>query len=373
MTTKKLHIVSFDIPYPPNYGGIIDVFYKIKELHILGIEIYLHTYIFGDKTEQISLENYCKKVYYYKRNSSFISLFSVLPFRLKSRKNKELNNNLKRIGCPILFEGLNTVYPLYKFNLKNSFVRTHNIEDDYFFGLAKSEKNYLKKIFFYSEAIKLKRFEKNLNKAAGIFTISPFEQEYFSKKYSNKTHYLPAFHQAKIKENHSEKGDFILYHGDLRVIDNIKACLFLIDVYKNTKYKFVIATSINEPKIINKIKGYQNISIAQIPTQKDLDLLFEKAHINTLFTFQKTGIKLKLLNTLYKGKFIIANSLLIEDTGLETTCELANTKAEVLKKTEALFKIKFTKIIVKKRLEKLEQFSPEKSAKKLVSIIFKQF
>ena len=36
---KKIHIVSFDIPYPPNYGGIIDVFYKIKTLFELGYEM----------------------------------------------------------------------------------------------------------------------------------------------------------------------------------------------------------------------------------------------------------------------------------------------------------------------------------------------
>ena len=28
----ELNIVSFDVPYPPDYGGVIDVFYKIKEL-----------------------------------------------------------------------------------------------------------------------------------------------------------------------------------------------------------------------------------------------------------------------------------------------------------------------------------------------------
>ena len=37
--TFKLHIVSFDVPFPPNYGGVIDVYYKCKHLHQLGIEI----------------------------------------------------------------------------------------------------------------------------------------------------------------------------------------------------------------------------------------------------------------------------------------------------------------------------------------------
>ena len=227
---KRLDLVSFDIPYPPNYGGIIDVFYKLKELHKLGVKIYLHVYLFDNKTKKVELEKYCEQVFYYKRKNIFSSLFSSLPFRLKSRVNKQLNNNLKNLETPILFEGLHTIYPLYKLNLKNCFVRTHNIEHSYFFGLAKSEKNIFKKLFFQFEGWKLKKIENHLKKAKGIFTISPFEQKYFSELYHN-SHYIPAFHESIELVKSSEKGSFILYHGDLRVSDNIKAALFLIDIY----------------------------------------------------------------------------------------------------------------------------------------------
>ena len=37
MPDKHLHIVSFSIPYPANYGGVIDVFYKLVALHKAGI------------------------------------------------------------------------------------------------------------------------------------------------------------------------------------------------------------------------------------------------------------------------------------------------------------------------------------------------
>lgn len=368
---KKLHIVSFDVPYPPNYGGIIDIYFKIRELHKQGVEIHLHNYISNDKKEQVALEKYCKKVYYYKRKNFLFSLLSFLPFRVKSRSNKKLLQNLKNLEIPILFEGLQSMYALSKFNFNNSYVRAHNIEHTYFFGLAKSEKNILKKTIFFIEGHKLKRFEKKLKKAKGIFTISNFEQAYFSKIYQEKAHYIPAFHEVKLKNNHSAKGEFILFHGDLKVADNIKAALFLIDTYKNTEYNFVIATSVIENSIITEVKKYGNISIADIPTQNHLDELMKKAHINTLFSFQKTGIKLKLLNTLYKGKFILANSPLIEDTGLESLCTLANTKEEVLKTSKELFSKDFLEINIQNRMSKLEKFNPTVSAKKIISIIFK--
>ncbi|PWG06935.1 hypothetical protein DIS07_01705 [Polaribacter aquimarinus] len=68
----------------------------------------------------------------------------------------------------------------------------------------------------------------------------------------------------------------------------------------------------------------------------------------------------------------MANSPLIEDTGLESTCEIANSKEEILKKTETLFQKEFTEKDIEKRLKKLKPFSPETAAKKMMEIIFKQ-
>jgi hypothetical protein len=142
-------------------------------------------------------------------------------------------------------------------------------------------------------------------------------------------------------------------------------------VYKNTSYKFVISSNAKVKRISEEIRKYDNIFLEEIPTKEDLDILFDKAHINTLISFQKTGIKLKLLNTLYKGKHIIANSEMIEDTGLEDLCNLANSKDEILKKTAELFKEELSDLDVQKRSEKLENFNPTKSAEKIVDVIFK--
>lgn len=39
---KHLNIVAFDNPYPPTYGGVIDVYYKLKSLAETGLKIHLH-------------------------------------------------------------------------------------------------------------------------------------------------------------------------------------------------------------------------------------------------------------------------------------------------------------------------------------------
>ena len=370
-SNKKLHLVTFNIPYPPNYGGIIDVFYKIKQLHQLNIDIYLHCFEY-DRPQQKELEKYCKKVFYYQRSSKIKSLFSQIPFIVKSRENCFLTDNLKKINAPIIFEGLHTTFPLLKTTFKaNTFVRVHNIEHNYFKGLAKSESNLFKKIFFLLEASKLKRYQFILKNVSGIFSISPSEQKYFLTHFGKKSTYIPAFHHDKQIKIHKNNNNYILYHGDLRISDNIKAAKFLINVYKNSPYQLVIASS--DFSSIEKLADkHQNIIFSKINNQQELENLFKKAHVNTLITFQNTGIKLKLLNALYQGKFIIGNSEMILDTGLETLCELANTKEEILEKTNYLFTKEFSEIEIDNRRDILKSFNPTESAKKMIAVIFKQ-
>ncbi len=70
LADKHLHIVCFDVPYPADYGGVIDVFYRIKAFHELGIKIHLHCFEYG-RGKQIELEQYCIEVKYYKRNTGW--------------------------------------------------------------------------------------------------------------------------------------------------------------------------------------------------------------------------------------------------------------------------------------------------------------
>lgn len=369
---NKLHIVSFDVPFPTNYGGVIDVFYKLKALHKQGVEIYLHVFEYG-RGEQKELLNYCKEVFYYPRNSFIKSFFSTAPFIVKSRGNDLLISNLNKDTYPVLFEGLHTTLPILKDSLKGRkiYLRAHNVEHYFYKGLEQSESNIFKRFFFRKESKKLKRYEKILKKIDGVFSISPIEQIYFNEKYGNKCFYIPAFYDATKHTTLKPKGNFILYHGHLLVSENVKAALFLIDIYKDSKYKLVIASSYKNAKVITEISKHKNITFDTLKEQDDLHRLLESAHINVLPTFQNTGIKLKLLNTLRQGKFVIANDPMILETGLETLCEKANSKAEFLSKTAKLLNQSFEASFEEEREKLLENFDPNTSAKKIIKLIFK--
>ena len=161
ISKNQLHIVSFDVPYPPNYGGVIDVFYKIKTFKEKGIHVHLHCFEYG-RGEQPELLKYCESVTYYKRNMSPLGVFSKVPFIVKSRISKELKSNLLSNSFPILFEGLHTCYLLKDKELKNrvKIFRESNIEHEYYGHLAKSEKNILKEHFQNQFSIHRNEIEK---------------------------------------------------------------------------------------------------------------------------------------------------------------------------------------------------------------------
>jgi hypothetical protein len=369
----KLHIISFDVPFPPNYGGVIDVFYKIKALHKLGVKIILHTFDYG-RGKPTELNNYCDDIFYYERGS-ILNFFSRKPFIVKSRKSNKLIKTLKKDNHPILFEGIHTTHPLINsdFNNRIILVRTHNIEHDYYVGLAKSEKNIYKKIFFNIESKKLKYYEKIIQKVSYILTISPSEHQYFTNKFGEKCVYTPVFHKEEKVIPLSHKGEFALYHGDLRVSDNTKSVSYLIDIFKKIKYPLLIASSFPNKKITESIKNYSNIKYISLDYKKknQLEDLFNKAHINVLPTFQATGIKLKLIHALFSSRFCIVTPEMVKNTGLEPLCKIGSSKKDFTNKILETIKQEYTQDEINKKAEKLKSFNTLENAKKITALLLR--
>ncbi len=369
-----LHIISFDIPYPPNYGGIIDVFYKIKSLSQLGIKIHLHCFEYN-KPQTNELLKYCTKVTYYKRKTGLKSFFQTKPYIVTSRANLYLLENLLLDENPILFEGLHTTYFLNFEELKNrqKFVRTHNVEHEYYKYLADLEKFYNPtKYYFYSEALKLKSYESILSKSDQILAISQNDFEYFNSNYQN-VNLIPAFHQFENVESTSGKGNYMLYHGKLSVGENINACLYLINnIFCKLKLPVVIAGFNPHQSIYQAVSKLKNCKIVANPSLDEMHKLIVNAQISVLPTFQNTGIKLKLLHSLFAGRHCIVNSPMVENTGLESVCHVKNSPEEMISAIKFLFDKDFSTEMIESRKSILaEKFSNLENAKKISDLFLR--
>jgi hypothetical protein len=369
--TKSLHIIAFDVPFPANYGGVIDIFYKLKALQEAGVSITLHCFEYGRKPA-MELNTFCKKVYYYPRKTFKNFLYGNVPYIVASRESDELLQNLLKDNHPILFEGLHSTFYLKYPELKHRFkiVRTHNVEHDYYHHLEMVENNFFKRYFFKLESDKLKKYQSVLKNADLICAISPNDTAYFQKKFG-KTLFIPAFHgneNVNVKEG---RGNFILYHGNLAVGENHEAAVHLInEVFSKVELPFIIAGNNPKKELKQLVQKFEHIKLIDDGNTNQIQELIKNAQINILYTAQDTGIKLKLLNALFIGRHCIVNHKMADNTGLEGFCHIANNSSQFIKLVKDYWEKSFLDSEVQQRAEFFKsKFNNAETATELVNAI----
>jgi hypothetical protein len=363
MSEVHLHIVSFDIPYPANYGGVIDVFYKIKALHSAGVRIHLHCFEYHRKPSP-ELAEFCYEVNYYPRKTGLLSAFTWMPYIVYSRRSKDLLQKLCMDDHPILFEGIHSCYYLSNKLLENrlKIYRESNIEHQYYYHLFKAESNLFKKIYFLISGLKLRIFQSKLGHSTLMLTVSREDNAYLASKFPGiKVEYLPSFHRDDDIRIKPGKSDYILYQGNLSVAENRKAAEFLISkVFDKSDIKLVIA-GLNPSDGLFRLAGkHDNVTLIANPSEVKMTELIRNAHINMMVTFQPTGLKLKIINALFNGRFCLVNQEMVTGTELCGICEIANTPSSLRQKAEELMNRSFNEEMVLNRKEVLMKWHSNK-------------
>lgn len=368
-----LHVVSFDIPYPPTYGGVIDVFYRIRALAEAGVRVHLHCFEYK-RPQAPELAAFCESVAYYPRQDLLRSLPVRYPHIVKSRASEALLSRLLLDDIPILFEGLHSTYFLThpEFQRRLRLVRMHNIEWEYYYQLAQRESGYLRKQYYLAESQLLRTFEETLAAATHILTISPRDTAYYLEKFPQTTRYLPPFHAHTEIRSRSGTGGYALYHAKLSVPENHEAAMFLIrEVFAHLDVPLIIAGSEALPELITAISGHENILLRPDPGEGEMLDLWLDAQIHVLPTFQATGIKLKLINALYNGRWVLVNPPMVYNTGLEFGCVVARDAEEYRREVLRLMGTPFSAIEIAQRKALLrETYSNERNARHLISMIY---
>jgi len=335
--TRQLHIVCLDTPWPADYGGAIDMFYRIRALSEAGIKIHLHYFSYNQRGNPTELNQYCASIHIYARKTGFKGFSFTLPYIVSSRINEELAGNLNKDDHPILLEGVHCtgILSLIQKQHRKIVVRLHNNEAAYYKHLAGSTRNLLKKIYYHFESSLLARYEKNLPKELHYACITQREERFFRDEYGLKNaFFLPVFtpyHEIRCLEG---MGTFCLYHGNLGVAENEKAAIWLLtEVFFKIKVPLVIAGK-NPSRRLDKLAHLcQHTCLVANPSDTELNDLVRLAHINILPSFSDTGIKVKLLHALFEGRHCVVNEAMVNGTGLEAACHVginANAIASIV-------------------------------------------
>ena len=372
---EKLHVVSFDVPYPANYGGVIVVYNQLKAWKAIGVKVILHAYQYGDRQQQRHLESLCDQVHYYKRATGWRASLSHLPYIVNSRKSEALLNRLSLDDYPIFFEGVHTTawigHP--SLNKRKKALRMHNIEWQYYDSLQQLGENIWKRFYYNQESRRLKAYDnKVLEHVDVVFTISQKDQLYYTRMH-NESYYLPAAHGETydVKEG---KGEYFLFHGKLSVEDNKQAALHLIEkVFAGTDRTFIVAGLNPDKALVSAAAKHKNVEVRANLSHEDLRALIQNAQANILFTFQDNGIKLKLLHALHVGRHCIVNEEMVSNAPeLSNLCRIGATIEDMKGLVEKLASQSFTRQDVSDRAEVLKKyFDNQRNAEKALQILKK--
>lgn len=371
-----LHIVSFDIPWPANYGGVIDVFYKVKALHKQGIPVHLHCFQYN-RPQAEELLPYCETVNYYPRNTGLNSNLSLQPYIVRSRISDELTQRLLADDYPILLEGMHTCGILGNpgFEYRMIIYRESNIEHRYYFHLFKAERSIQKKLYLLTESLRLQAFQRRLSHASVMLAVSENDTRYLAGKFpQKKVIHLPSFHGHDLPDILPGKGEFCLVHGNLSVPENYRAAEFILKEIWDERFENLVIAGMNPPHWLEDLAADRpNVRVIRNPGEMEMFQLIRHAHIHLMVTFQATGLKLKLINALFNGRFCLVNPDMVAGTGLSPLCHVAVSPAEFRKKIQELFNKDFSEDEITRRTTSLtDQYSDLENCKRLLEILHLQ-
>jgi hypothetical protein len=298
-----------------------------------------------------------------------------MPYIVKSRQNTTLLQNLLRDEHPVLFEGLHTTayidHPQLSHRLK--IYRESNIEHHYYYHLFKAAKNAGTKAYYLFESIKLFFFQRKLKHADKMLAVSKKDADYLQATFPDKSVlHLPSFHASEQPNVAGGQGTYALYHGNMSVSENYVAAEYLIKkVFSHLSVPFIIA-GFHPPEQLKKLASqHNNITIVENPDNEAMFRLIREAQVHVLVTFQDTGLKLKLLNTLFNGRHILVNPKMVAGTMAENLCVTANDEFELQHKVMQLMEAPFDEHNLSERKRLLEKYySNNNNAMTFIKTVF---
>lgn len=367
-----LHLVSFNVPWPADYGGVIDVFYRVKALSQAGIKVHLHTFTYGRPPADV-LDELCEEVCYYDRDMSPWLHLRPTPFIVSSRSSDVLYQRLKQDDYPVLLEGVHCCNMLERLNdgTRKIVVRAHNVEHNYYALLSKSERRLARKLYLRLEAGKLGRYEPVLRKADAVLAVTEADAAVFRKMGCRQVVLMPTFHPDADFSALPGRGNYAFYHSNLSVPENIKAVNWLLDnVFSDSRVPFVIAGLNPDKALARKVESLPNVSLVASPSDEAMADLLHNAQVCVMVTDQPTGLKLKLLNSLYGGRHCLVNTHMVAGTSLGDACHVADTPDAMRNALELLMDRPFSNSDIELRKKILGSlYDNESNVRKLINVL----
>ncbi|MFX0133918.1 MAG: glycosyltransferase family 4 protein [Candidatus Hodarchaeota archaeon] len=342
----KILWISHILSYPP-FGGVMQRSYNLIKEVAKENDVYLFAFnqkallpeeknIFKAKTE---FERFCKLVKIFtlpSDRSKFIwyklvlkSFFAKGGYTMNwtklNKMQEEINKFLSKVSVDVIHCDTISLAEYVK-NILNipKTLNHHNIESHMMLRRAKKEENLLKKLYFYMEGIKLKKYEKKICPLFDLnFVVSDLDKEHLlSNVLSLKIEIIPNGVDTNyfIPRNGKIISHNVVFAGRMNSYPNEDAVIyFLREIWPILKREmpnasFTIAgrnPTLNIKKLIRNdstilLTGYVD----------DIRLFIQQADIYVCPIRDGGGTRLKLLDAMAMSKAIVSTSIGIEGLDL---------------------------------------------------------
>lgn len=317
---KLFHFVSLDNPFEPNYGGTWDIFYRLQ--WFLKHEMIHKIYYFHKNSNSDILENNLP-TFSIPRKMSYFQWFSKIPFTVNTRKSDIIWKELMKDENPIWLEGIHTSYFLPKIKKiqpkRKVYLRVHNHEAMYYQELGKLSHSVIKRIYFGVETFKLNLWEKEIwSLADKLFCISE-EETQFIKRFNKNTFFLPSFIPIqKSKPFEMPQEPFrLIFHGNFEIEVNQKSLFWLLDFIKHyPEFQLAIYG--------NQAQKFKNTFLMILDNTQPLEEQLSDHDVFVLPVFQKSGVKIKYLESLRMAKPVLSTPDANYGSGIKPSLSFLN-------------------------------------------------
>jgi hypothetical protein len=332
---RIIHIVSLVLPWPTNYSGAVDIFYRIQALHQQGAQVHLHC-LCEPVPIPPQIAEICASVTCYPTKFNWQTLSFSLPYTVRLRASAALTKRLLQDEYPIIFEGINACHFLYFNNCanRNIYIRLHAVKHVDYAKLAKRETNIVKRLYYKFESGSYIRFKQKIAHKTIILSLNNNDVEVYKNFGAKEVHWVPFFNRQQKPGNITPtQGSYCLYHGDLTLKENITVVEWLIKhIFCDDSLPFVVAGKSPSKELVNKIYKNNSNCVIESPTDEELDDLIQKAQINIVPTMRYSGINYNLIQSLFLGKHCLTNKQAVNGIGLAQLCHVVD-QPELLKQT----------------------------------------
>jgi glycosyltransferase involved in cell wall biosynthesis len=335
---KNILFLTTQLPFPPHSGGIIKSFRTLKHI-AKNNEVDVACLLKSDNKDniqdlrnEVTFNNLITHEIDIKRNAiniikANLQLMPISFYRNYSKNLAHLLENKWKKYDIIFVDHVEMFQYIPKAYFEKTILHQHNAEFLMWQRAAEIEKNPLKKLILYIQACLIKKQEKQYCNAAKCILASPNDEEKLKNIGVQNTNFYTTFHLGDdslidapaLKYNIGNQN--LLYIGTLTWEANIDGLLWFFDeiwkplLAQNSNITFTIIGKNPDKRIIEKVKNESQVLLKGFV--EDVEPYFKNANCFVVPLRFGSGIKVKVISTMYRGLPCVTTSIGTEGMEIE--------------------------------------------------------